>query len=105
LWHNFLAEKTKHHNMKKKYANLTLVILSLALITTDTFAFHRSRRDQAPPEISHGYIPQKPQIYVPQRSTSAPFDGGLSVLIVAGVGYAAKKGYDKRKNQKDVQHQ
>jgi hypothetical protein len=29
-----------------------------------------------------------------------PLDGGLSLLIAAGVGYAAKKGYDKRKKQK-----
>ena len=29
--------------------------------------------------------------------TNVPIDGGLSLLIAAGVGYAAKKGYDKRK--------
>jgi hypothetical protein len=31
---------------------------------------------------------------------SVPIDGGLSLLIAAGVGYAAKKGYDKRKKDK-----
>lgn len=30
---------------------------------------------------------------------SAPFDGGLSLLIAAGVGYASKKAYDKRKKE------
>lgn len=32
--------------------------------------------------------------------TAAPFDGGLSLLIAAGVGYASKKAYDKRKENK-----
>lgn len=29
--------------------------------------------------------------------TAAPFDGGISMLIAAGIGYASKKAYDKRK--------
>lgn len=28
---------------------------------------------------------------------SVPFDGGLSLVVAAGVAYAAKKGFDKRK--------
>lgn len=32
--------------------------------------------------------------------TAAPFDAGLSVLIAAGIGYASKKAYDKRKKNK-----
>jgi hypothetical protein len=28
-----------------------------------------------------------------------PIAGGLSLLVAAGVGYVAKKGYDKRKKQ------
>ena len=32
--------------------------------------------------------------------TAAPFDGGLSLLIAAGVGYASKKAYDKRKKDR-----
>lgn len=31
---------------------------------------------------------------------AAPFDAGLSLLIAAGVGYASKKAYDKRKKSK-----
>jgi len=31
--------------------------------------------------------------------TQAPFDGGLTILLAAGVGYAIKKGYDNRKNK------
>jgi hypothetical protein len=33
----------------------------------------------------------------PDPDPSIPFDGGLSLVIAAGVAYAAKKGYDKRK--------
>lgn len=32
---------------------------------------------------------------------AVPIDGGLSLLLAAGVGYVAKKGYDARK-KKDV---
>lgn len=28
-----------------------------------------------------------------------PFDGGVTLLIAAGIGYAAKKAYDKRKRK------
>jgi len=31
-----------------------------------------------------------------------PVDGGLSLLVAAGVGYGAKKIRDKRKQQKEV---
>ena len=36
--------------------------------------------------------------------TNAPIDGGLSLLIAAGVGYATKRKYDKRKkeNESDI---
>ena len=30
---------------------------------------------------------------------AVPIDGGLSILLAAGVGYVAKKGYDKRKKK------
>ena len=33
----------------------------------------------------------------PPTTHGAPFDGGLSLLIAAGIGYASKKAYDKRK--------
>lgn len=33
----------------------------------------------------------------PDPGTQVPFDGGISLLIAAGVGYAVKKRYDKRK--------
>ena len=32
--------------------------------------------------------------------TQIPFDGGLSLVVAAGVAYAAKKGFDKRKKHK-----
>lgn len=38
----------------------------------------------------------------PDPGVDIPFDGGLSLLIAAGIGYAAKKGYDKRKKEKGI---
>ncbi|WP_207495300.1 PID-CTERM protein-sorting domain-containing protein [Aridibaculum aurantiacum] len=35
----------------------------------------------------------------PGGDPDAPIDGGLSLLLAAGVGYVAKKGYDARKNR------
>jgi hypothetical protein len=32
--------------------------------------------------------------------TEAPLDGGLTLLIAAGIGYGVKKVYDKRKKDK-----
>ena len=45
-------------------------------------------------------LPSVAQAMRPAARTiqSVPFDGGLSLLVAAGVGYAAKKGYNKRKN-------
>jgi hypothetical protein len=36
----------------------------------------------------------------PDPGQGVPFDGGLTLLIAAGVGYAAKKGMDNRKRKK-----
>jgi hypothetical protein len=36
----------------------------------------------------------------PPPRSEIPFDGGLSLIIAAGVAYAAKKGYDKKNKQK-----
>ena len=35
----------------------------------------------------------------PDPGGSVPIDGGLTLLIAAGIGYAAKKKYDHKKNQ------
>jgi hypothetical protein len=36
----------------------------------------------------------------PDPDPAVPIDGGLTLLIAAGIGYAAKKGYDRRKKMK-----
>jgi hypothetical protein len=41
----------------------------------------------------------------PDPGNGVPFDGGLTLLIAAGIGYAAKKGYDKRKRKQAVPKQ
>jgi hypothetical protein len=36
----------------------------------------------------------------PDPGQGVPFDGGLTLLVAAGIGYAAKKGVEKRKMKK-----
>ena len=33
---------------------------------------------------------------------NVPFDGGIGILVAAGIAYAAKKGYDRRKRNKEA---
>lgn len=33
----------------------------------------------------------------PQNDSEVPFDGGVSLLVAAGIGYGLKKVYDKKK--------
>jgi hypothetical protein len=83
--------------MRKKYnTKLILGIFSFVLLTSNAFA----------------YKPFNPRLPIrdpkwcgdtPPATTSAPFDGGISLLIAAGVGYACKKGYDKRRLRKEGQ--
>ena len=41
----------------------------------------------------------------PGGDPDVPIDGGLSILLAAGVGYVAKKGYEKRKkNSEEKKH-
>ena len=40
----------------------------------------------------------------PDQGAEIPFDGGISLLVAAGIGYAAKKGYDKRKKDEAAQN-
>jgi hypothetical protein len=39
----------------------------------------------------------------PGGDPDVPIDGGLSLLLAAGVGYVAKKGYEARKKHKTQQ--
>jgi hypothetical protein len=38
----------------------------------------------------------------PDATTGIPFDGGLTLILAAGAGYAIKKARDKRNRAKDV---
>ncbi len=35
-------------------------------------------------------------------ATDAPLDGGLSLLVAAGIAYGSKRAYDKRKKEKET---
>ena len=38
----------------------------------------------------------------PDPDPQVPLDGGVSLLVAAGVGYAIKKAHDKRKQEKAI---
>lgn len=40
----------------------------------------------------------------PDPDTDVPIDGGVSLLVAAGVAYGAKKAYDKRKKGQQEQN-
>jgi hypothetical protein len=82
--------------IRKNYSRFILSGLSIMLFTSNAFAFKpfKSREQQTHPGHS---------VTTPAAPTSAPFDGGITLLIAAGIGYASKKGYDKRKQLKGAQ--
>jgi len=49
--------------------------------------------------ISVGVFAQDPGLPGDSNDPDAPIDGGLSLLVAAGVGYGAKKIHEKRKKQ------
>lgn len=64
---------------------INLICLFVALMATLTFTTVQAQFEDPDP---------------PPREI--PFDGGLSLIIAAGVAYAAKKGYDKKNKQKQT---
>ena len=38
----------------------------------------------------------------PDPDTDVPLDGGVSILVAAGIAYGAKKAHDKRKKEKQM---
>ncbi|WP_207492085.1 PID-CTERM protein-sorting domain-containing protein [Aridibaculum aurantiacum] len=67
-------------NITKRMLNLVILFLLLT----------------AAPVILHA------QTNPPVDTIDTPIDGGLSLLIAAGVGYGAKKAYDARKKKEDL---
>ena len=64
---------------------IKLIHLLLAIVLTCTASLV-----QAQPPDDPGKDPDPVPI---------PFDGGISLVVAAGIAYAAKKGFDKRKNK------
>jgi len=69
----------------KKTIISTLLTISLGCLTFYSYGMR-------PP-------PRGPGNGRPPGQQNAPFDGGASLLIAAGVAYGIKKAYDRRKNQ------
>lgn len=69
----------------KKSAIATLLTISLGCLSFYSYGLR-------PP-------PRGPGNGNPPGQQNAPFDGGASLLIAAGIAYGAKKAYDRRKNR------
>lgn len=77
----------------KKFLILCLLAISSLLFSTNTgFAQRTLGAPPPPPPATIDALANTP--------TDIPFDGGLSLVVIGGVAYAAKKGYDKRRKQK-----
>lgn len=57
-----------------------VLVLAIVMITTVVFSQPRPNQDSSGGAVGGGAIGEKPE--------AAPIDGGLSILLVAGVGYA-----------------
>jgi hypothetical protein len=75
----------------KKFLSFLFLALSVVLITTGSLKAQRGL--SAPPP------PPPPVDNLLDTPSDMPFDGGLSLVAIAGIAYAAKKGYDRRKKK------
>jgi hypothetical protein len=74
----------------KKCFLLLLLTLTAALLSTGSLLAQRNIG--APPQVPGAPVDNSTNV-----PTDVPFDGGLSLVAAAGIAYAAKKGYHKRK--------
>ena len=83
-------------------SKIVAILMGSVLLSTNSFAFHWFRSNQSPPPNVQSI--QMPRLDRPNQPapTSAPFDGGLTLFVAAGIGYASKKRFDKRKQMKEA---
>jgi hypothetical protein len=78
--------------MNAKRKRLLISFMAIALFCAPVFSF--AQEDCYDPDINPGGNPDNP----------CPIDGGLSLLIAAGIGLGAKKAYDSKKKEKNVDY-
>jgi hypothetical protein len=85
--------------MKKKFnIKLTVAVLSMVFLSTSAFAQNNNGNHNNGNQ-NNGNCNNDDNH---DNQTSAPFDGGISLLAAAGIGYASKKAADKRKRQEEA---
>lgn len=67
--------------------NLKLMLVT-AMITIPSLLWAQTPTDPPPPADP------------PQNDADLPFDGGVSLLVAAGIGYGLKKVHDRKKTEK-----
>jgi hypothetical protein len=80
----------KYNNTKriKQSIRMLIMVFALSLVSAGAFA------DEFEPGLPGGSL----------EIDEAPIDGGLSLLVAAGVGYGAKKVKDMRKKNKETEN-
>jgi len=81
--------------MKKIFRNITLICLLLLGSATINNVLADDPTAPPPPPGAHGASGDQP-------GNGAPIDGGLSVLLVLGAAYGAKKIYTVRKKKEEA---
>lgn len=85
---------------------ITLACSQSAFAQTDTRYQYQQRTDGTPLGSNNSRSPlgqPEDRKQPPANPTrTVPFDGGLSLVVLAGAGIAAKKRYDKRKAKAQI---
>lgn len=80
--------------MRKMTKKLRLILI-MGMITLPAFLMAQPRPDTLTDPGGGGGAP-------PGDTNDVPFDGGVSLLVAAGVAYGLKKVHEKKKAEKDI---
>lgn len=81
--------KTIYHTTITKLLKIICLLMIATLSVTGSYA-------QEPEDVNGGGTSLNDDT---QQDTSVPIDGGLSILVAAGIGYGAKRLHDQRKKR------
>lgn len=69
----------------------------IGMITVPTILMAQAEEDATPPPVGGGGGAPSGGV------ADAPFDGGVSLLVAAGIAYGLKRKYDKKKTEKNFE--
>lgn len=86
--------------MKQIAIMFSIIVFLFLLVPSISLAQEKYRGDGEVETIDDNGIGDGDPIKNPEGD--APFDGGLSLLVAAGVAYGAKRAHSQRKKRKDI---